>query len=762
MSHNTITKSEIDALVSLYSQKKFPLVIERASVLAGQFPNEFVIHNILGAAYAGLGRFQEAIASYRRATEIAPKHAATHNSLGNAQKRLGQFREAVSSYRRALKFEPRDANAHCNLGSALRELGRLDKSVASSRQAIALDPKLAAAHNNLGVALGDLGKLEEAVASYSRAIEINPGFEGAHNNLGAALKGLGRLEEAAASYRRAVKLRPDFAGAWVNLGHTARDLGRLDEAEAAYRRSIELNPRAAEPYVRLGSVLRTQGHLDEAIELYRKAIKLKPDFIDAYLGNGNALQSKGRLDEAVASYARAVEVRPDHAEALSHLLFYRANICDWTAELPKGISKLGTSGATVSPFRMLAFEDNPENHFRRARNYVATNTRKPASTDLTRPQSRPDKLRIGYFSADFRDHAVMYLAARVFELHDRERFTIHAYSHGPDRRDEMRTRLEAAMDSFTDVRDKNDREVVELARKDGLDIAVDLSGLTGGTRLGIFANRVAPVQMTWLGYPGTSGADFMDYVVADQVVIPKEARSYYSEAVLYLPHAYQPNDDQRTISERMFTRTELGLPENGFVFCCFNNNYKITPREFDIWARLLTQVNDSVLWLLKSNQWAETNLRAEAKRRGIDPARLVFAERVPLADHLARHRLADLFLDTFNYNAHTTASDALWAGLPLVTKQGRGFAARVASSLLSAVKLEELITHSDEDYEQLALDLATNPEKLGSVRDKLSVNRDTEPLFNSETFTRHIESGYVAAYERVLAGLKPETIHVAD
>ena len=356
----------------------------------------------------------------------------------------------------------------------------------------------------------------------------------------------------------------------------------------------------------------------------------------------------------------------------------------------------------------------------------------------------------------------VYLAARMFELHDRARFTVHAYSYGPDRRDEMRTRLEAGMDSFTDVRDKNDQEVIELARKDGLDIAVDLSGLTGGTRLGIFANRVAPVQMNWLGYPGTSGADFMDYVVADQIVIPNEARSHYSEAVLYLPHAYQPNDDQRIISERKFTRTELGLPENGFVFCCFNNNYKITSREFDIWARLLAQVNGSVLWLLKSNQWAETNLRAEAERRGIDPARLVFAERVPLADHLARHRLADLFLDTFNYNAHTTASDALWAGLPLVTKQGRGFAARVASSLLSAVKLEELITHSDEDYEQLALDLATNPDKLATVRKKLAANRDTEPLFDSELFTRHLESGYVAAYERVLAGLKPETIHVAD
>jgi len=354
----------------------------------------------------------------------------------------------------------------------------------------------------------------------------------------------------------------------------------------------------------------------------------------------------------------------------------------------------------------------------------------------------------------------MYLMAQIFERHDKEQFEVYAYSYGPDKQDEMRKRLVSAVDVFHDVRGMNDIQIVELARAEGLDIAIDLKGFTANTRLAPFAYGLAPVQISYLGYPGTLGADFIDYIVADPVVIPTDNRQYYSEQVIYLPNTYQPTDNTRVISDKTITREDMRLPSNGFVFCCFNNNYKISPKEFDIWMRLLGGVESSVLWLLKSNKWAEQNLKREAEARGISAERLIFAEKVPQAEHLARQKLADLFLDTFNYNAHTTTSDALWAGLPVVTKLGEGFAARVAGSLLTAIDLPELITENEEAYEVLALTLATDLKRLGQIKSKLDRNRLTQPLFDSEMYTRHLEAGYQMAYERYFNGQERSDIVV--
>jgi len=342
----------------------------------------------------------------------------------------------------------------------------------------------------------------------------------------------------------------------------------------------------------------------------------------------------------------------------------------------------------------------------------------------------------------------MYLMAQVFTAHDKSQFETLAYSYGPDKQDEMRKKLVSAVDVFHDVRGMNDIQIVELARADKLDIAIDLKGFTQNTRLAPFAYGLAPVQISYLGYPGTLGADLIDYIVADPVVIPEHKRHHFSEQIIYLPHTYQPTDNKRIISDKLITREDVGLPTYGFVFCCLNNNYKISPREFDIWMRLMQKVEGSVLWLLKSNKWAEQNLKREAEDRGISAERLIFAEKVPQAEHLARQKLADLFLDTFNVNAHTTASDALWAGLPVVTKLGEGFAARVAGSLLAAIGLTELITENEEEYEALALTLATDPKRLGQVKSKLDGNRLTHPLFDSEMYTRHLEAGYHMAYDR--------------
>ncbi len=416
-------------------------------------------------------------------------------------------------------------------------------------------------------------------------------------------------------------------------------------------------------------------------------------------------------------------------------MFQLAHICDWDElqACAAGISALGVSTEKVNPWSPLHLEDNPARHRQRSEVYAKKTYEQRVDSLIERPEEKPGRVRIGYFSADFHDHATMYLMAKLFELHDRELFEVYAYSYGINDSGTMRSRVTRAVDKFFDISESVDSEVVKLCREQKLHIAIDLKGYTQFNRVELFSYRLAPVQISYLGYPGTIGAPFMDYLIADACVIPAEQAQHYSEQVIYLPHSYQVNDDSRTISEKVTSRREAGLPEAGFVFCCFNNNYKIGYTEFDVWMRLLQQIDGSVLWLFRSNMAAEGNLRKQAQKRGVDPQRLVFAEKMEHSEHLARHRLADLFLDTFSYNAHTTASDALWAGLPVVTKLGEGFAARVAGSLLYAIGLEELVTQTESEYEQLALELAQNPERLAALKAKLEDNRLTTPLFNTAT-----------------------------
>jgi predicted O-linked N-acetylglucosamine transferase (SPINDLY family) len=375
-------------------------------------------------------------------------------------------------------------------------------------------------------------------------------------------------------------------------------------------------------------------------------------------------------------------------------------------------------------------------------------------------RAQRDKIRIGYYSADFHNHATAYLMAEFFERHDRSKFELFAFSFGPDKQDGMRQRLTQSFDQFIDVRFNSDKEVAEFSRMLGIDIAVDLKGSTKDHRFGIFSYRAAPVQVSYIGYPGTMGADYIDYLIADKTVVPQEHQKHYSEKIIYLPDSYQVNDRKRVIADKTYTRQELGLPSEGFVFCCFNNNYKITPSVFDSWVRILKAVPNSVLWLFQDNPLAAINLRKEAKARGIDEARLVFAKSMPLDQHLARHSAADLFLDTLPYNAHTTASDALWAGLPLLTCMGESFASRVAASLLKAVGMPELIANTQEEYEAKAIELAQNPDQLNALKQKLQSNCLSAPLFNTEKITRHIEQAYANVYERYHADLMPENIYV--
>jgi len=399
-------------------------------------------------------------------------------------------------------------------------------------------------------------------------------------------------------------------------------------------------------------------------------------------------------------------------------------------------------------------------HQIRSKIYARAKYTKKLKPELVKPSQKPKRLKIGYFSADFHSFPGMYLMVGLLEKHDRTKFEISAFSYGPDIYDQMRNRIVNAVDHFIDIKTADSDTVVNLARQQNIDIAVHRNGYTKNERTELFASGLAPIQINYLGYPGTLGADFIDYIVADPILIPEDKRQHYSEQIIYLPNSYQPTDNTRIISDKVIKRKDMGLPDKGFVFCCFNQIYKISPSEFNIWMRLLKSVKGSVLWLLKSNKWAEENLKRHAEAHGVNAERIIFAEIVPQAEHLARQQLADLFLDTFNYNAHTTTSDALWAGLPLVTKLGKGFAARVAGSLLNAVGLPELVTETEKDYEVLILELATNPKKLIKIKEKLAINRLTQPLFNTELYTKHLENGYQQAYQKYFDGNLPQTIIV--
>ena len=721
-------QDQINALTALYNQGQFVEAAKQAEALVGQYPGSIVLWNILGASSARIGCNVQAIAAFQHALAIKPDFAEAHNNMGNVWKDQGKLDEAITAFQHALAIKPDFAEAHINLGSALQNQGKLD----------------------------------EAITAYQRALAIKPNFAKAHSNLGSALQNQDKLDEAITAFQRALAIKPDFAETYNNLGNALQNQDKLDEAITAYQRALSIKPDFAEVHNNLGNVRRDQGKLDEAITAYQRALAIKPDFAEAYGNIGSALQDQGKLDEAITAYQRALAIKPDFAGAESQMLHQRQHICDWREyDRPASdFERLGVTTKAVPPFSMLSIEDNSERQMLRSQNFSREIYKQVPRPLPVKPNARPERLRIGYFSADFKTHPMSYLLVRMLELHDRSSFEIHAFSFSKSDRSQIQNRIIAAVDEFHDVRDLSDPDIYSMARESGIDIAIDLMGHTKETRLGLFSQRIAPVQITFLGFPGTTGADFMDYIIADDVLIPEEFQSFYTEKIIRLPDTYLPTDNTSEISEVTITKSQFGLPEDGFVFCCFNNNYKISPQEFDIWMRLLDKIDGSVLWLAKSNKWAEQNLRKEAVARGIDPSRLVLTEKLPHYEHLARHKCADLFIDTFNYNAHTTASEALWVGLPVVTKIGNQFAARVAASLLNAVGLPELITETETDYEALILKLARNPDILATVKEKLDANRLTLPLFDTNRYTRNFENGLEQAYDRYFEGRPPEDIWV--
>ena len=726
-------------------------------------------HHGRGLALAEMGNHEDALASYDAAIRQDSGEHRVHTSRGLALKKLKRLPEALAAFERSLALNDRQVDNYFYRGQVLHEMGRFEEALASFDQTIALTPGEFSpylAHASRGFALAALRRFDEALVSLEKSAELKSDHVDVYCAAGYVLQQLHRYEEAVASYDRAIVLNPQGSLAFAahrDKAFLLKDLKRLEEALASYDCAIALKADDPEVYLNRGCVLQELGCHEEAIASFGEAISLRPALVEAHQGRAFSLLNKGRHEMALASFDQAIVLKPDQKYLLGFRRYVQMQVCDWTG-IAAYLAQLETdlrAGLPVSaPFQVLALVDSPLLHRLAAEVWV--NEECPPDDSMGAiPNRQPSgKIKVGYFSADFRNHPVSLLTAELFETHDRSQFEIIAFAFGPRVQDAVRARLERSFDRFVDVSEKSDWDVVEAAREMALDIAVDLGGFTEFARPKVFAMRAAPIQMSYIGYLGTMGAPYVDYVLADPVIIPPEARQHYSEKIVYLP-SYQVNDSRRPAVEHALPRAELGLPATGFVFSCFNSNYKIGPATFDTWMRILARVDGSHLFLYTGNEMTRQNLRAEASRRFVDPDRIVFGEYLQHGDYLARFRAMDLFLDTLPYNAGTTASDALWAGLPVLTQAGRGFAGRVAASLLTAIGLPELIAATAAEYENTAVRLATDPREMLAVKQKLARNRSNATLFDTRAFTRHLESAYHQMHERRLAGLPPEMIVVS-
>jgi len=577
----------------------------------------------------------------------------------------------------------------------------------------------------------------------------------------------GELELAAQSYQASLKKTPNDHRALANLGIALKELGRIDEAIASCHKAITEKPDYANGWNNLGISLLAQGRMEEAAEAYRKAVKLDPGFFESWSNLGVALTAQGFLPDAIDCFEKALAIAPNYTEALTQLIHQSQQICRWDdldAPLQRLVTQIKHNAGGINPFALLSVCNAPEDLLQCATNFSAKLEQEALKAtnalELRHDWPAHKKLRIGYMSGNFRQHATAYLTAQLFESHDHKRFETFAYSYGHDDASPTRKRLVDAFDHFHDVRFENIKQTAKRINLDEIDILVDLKGYSQGARTKIMALRPAPVQVNFLGYPGTMGANFIDYIVVDRFIVPPGHEPHYLEKCVFMPDAYQPNDGNRKIAPDPGTRISHGLPAKGFVFCSFNQAAKITPEVFSIWMRLLSQVESSVLWLLAFNTYTEQALRDKAAAFGVDPERIIFAPQAPLDAHLARYKLADLFLDTFPCNAHTTASDALWGGCPVLTCAGETFASRVAGSLLRTLEMDDLITTSLTDYEALALKLAQEPKTLAKKKKLLAKRRTTNPLFDGTLFAKNLERGYETIWDRHLKGLEAESFEV--
>ncbi|HET6553625.1 MAG TPA: tetratricopeptide repeat protein [Dyella sp.] len=714
-------------------------------------------HANLGNAYLEAGQHEAALLHFDRALELQPDHVQAWNNRGTVLLKLKRAADALDSFRRALQIAPRHLRALNNCGHALIELQQPEQALQYLGQALDIKPDYPEALCNVGVALVALDRAGESLPYFDRALALWGDFTDALVARANTLNALKRPEEALKNFDAALQLDQLNPQLLTNRGNALLALNRTTDALASYDRALQVAPGNPTALTNRGNALINMNRFPEAMQSFAEALRSNPAFGNALNSCGGALSRLGRHDEALECFRRLVQATPDFPYARGNLLNLLQMHCDWSQrdELSATVRASVRAGERADmPFSFLAVSAAPEEQRQCARRYCAEHCPPAPAALWNGERYAHDRLRIAYLSADLRTHAVSFLMAGVFEHHDRERFEVSAISLRPSD-DEMARRVRRTFERVVEVQGQDDRSVAQQLRALEIDVIVDLMGHTNLSRPGILAWRPAPVHIQHLGTPGTMGAPYVDYLVGDRFLMPEPEWSCYDEQPILLPHCFQANDDRREIAPHRPSRSEAGLPGRGFVFCSFNNSYKITPEFFDIWMRLLHAVPDSVLWLVSDNELARTNLKREAAARGVDPQRVIFAARQAYAQHLSRLQLADLFLDTLPFNAGTTASDALWAGVPLLTCPGRAYASRMAGSLLHAVGLPELVVDDLQQYEALALELALNPSRLASLRERLAANRDTHPLFDTAQYTRDFERAIVAVHARAARGEKP-------
>ncbi len=775
------------------------------SALVGTPQNPIYLSNI-GNALKALDRQDEALASYRKAIRIKPDFADAHYNMATIFQTQGKMTEALRSYKNALRFKPNFANAHTNIGTILQADNRLSEAIERYQTSLELHPGNAETLNNLGMAFHKIGNLAQAMVCFEDALKIHPDFTNAHYNMGNARYTQGDLNGAISAFQRALEIQPDHANAYYNLGTVHQELNKLDTAGTCFKKAITLQPQHFTACNNLGNTLIDLGRPAEALSYLKKAIEIKPDFADAYNNKGNALEKMGEIeqartafleacqidpknisarvnlglllknlgqaDAAIANFEKVLELEPEMPDALSHLTHQFMHVCDWKKALPlsdrlDALTQRSLESGTrpaETPFISISQHANPALNYSVARSWSAEIERKTANLIRSFPsrdmESNSQKLTIGYLSNNFRNHPMAHIMLGLFRLHDRSAFNIICYSSGQDDGSFYRKQIETDCDRFVDLRHMTTLDAARLINRDRVDILVDLMGHTHNDSLDISSLRPAQIQSRYLGLAGTTGADFFDYIIADRIVIPKEDMPFYSEKPVWLPHCYQINDRDQTVSNKKWHRSEFGLQDDVFIFCSFNTSYKIDPVIFDTWMRILLKVPNSILWLLSKNRTTEDNLKKAAQAKGVSPEKLHFAKKLPKDQHLARIGLADLILDTRIVGGAASTSDALWAGVPVVTMTGTHFASRMSTSILTAINLPDLITENIAEYEALAIKLAQNSRQLESIKHRLSENQLTTPLFDTLRFVRNLETAYQMMWDIHAKGDAPRPIKV--
>jgi protein O-GlcNAc transferase len=728
----------------------------------------------LGDKFHDQGDLEKASILYEKALKVEPDFSEAYFNLGKIFQDQGSYQKAVSCYLKLLHLKPDSYEAYYNMGLIFQSEGRHNEAISYYQKALILSPGIPEAYNNMGNAFQAQGKAVEAISCYKKALELKPHYAQAYYNMGRTHYEQKDYDEAIFCYQNALRLKPDYAEAYHNLGKAYYDQVDFEKAISCYNKALKVKPDYILAYYNLAHIYRDKEDYDGVISCYNKAIEIKPDSPEAYHNLCAAYREKNKLDEAISACQKALQLKPDFPDSVSYLVRLLQHTCDWRSidslshkldDLTKKALDKGQKTAEP-PMLSLRRHADPAINLSVAKSWSRHIHRSVSNSGIDfsfdNRRSLKGRVTVGYLSNAFNDNVVAHLIHGLFKLHNRDKFQILCYSSGKDDGSHYRSQIEKGCDKFIDISRLNDTDAAECLYEDQVDILVDLMGHTKGNRLGICTLRPVPIQVTYLGFLGSTGADFIDYFITDKIVTPKQYAAYYSEKLVYLPNCYQVNDHTQMISEGPWNRLDFGLPEHGFVFCSFNQPYKIEPVMFATWMKILSHVPNSVLWLLRQNNSAERNLKKEAEAVAIDPARIVFADAMPLREHLGRLRLADLALDTRIYNGGATTSNALWSGVPVITLQGSHFVSRMTSSSLSAIGLPDLITRTMEEYESLAIRLARDPEALKSIRRRLAENRLTHPLFDTPRFTFNLEEAYRMMWEIFIAGERPHQIEVQE